>query len=91
MVSFLLDFLKKSQGHVAPILKIPGSFMMEAVVGYRRGHPFFEPTIVVLAEVYYSTRWNSAISSWLSVLPGIVADSDRRWAIKVDTLGSFAP
>ena len=45
MVSFLLDFLKKSQGHVAPILKIPGSFMMEAVVGYRRGHPLFEPTI----------------------------------------------
>ena len=44
------------------------------------------------AEVYSSTtRWNSAISFWLSVLPGIVADSDRRWAIKVDTLGSFAP
>ena len=42
-------------------------------------------------EVYRSTRWNSAISSWLSVLSGIVADSDRRWAIKVDTLGSFAP
>ena len=43
--SFLLDFLKKSRGHVAPILKIPGSFMMEAVAGYRRGHPLFEATI----------------------------------------------
>ena len=55
--------------------------------------PYIDETVLAeAAEVYSSTtRWNSAISSWLSVLPGIVADSDRRWAIKVDTLGSFAP
>ena len=55
-------------------------------------HYIDEAVLAEAAEVYSSTtRWNSAISSWLSVLPGIVADSDRRWAIKVDTLGSFAP
>ena len=55
--------------------------------------PYIDETVLAeAAEVYFSTtRWNSAISFWLSVLPGIVADSDRRWAIKVDTLGSFAP
>ena len=60
--------------------------------GRARGRDIDETSpLLSAAEVYRSTRWNSAISSWLSVLSGIVADSDRRWAIKVDTLGSFAP
>ena len=88
MVFISIRLFKKESGSCGPNFENP-RFIYDGGRGGLSTRP--SPLLVVLAEVYYSTRWNSAISSWLSVLPGIVADSDRRWAIKVDTLGSFAP